>query len=257
MELFVNAFRHSFFGDIGLSILAASLVLVRILSFVHFAPVFSHKSVPAYVRIIFAFLLTNLIADYVVVQEIPKEGYSLVYAIMVNIVLGFIMGFVSNLMFTTVVAGGEMMDSAMGFSAAQTFDPSLGSQTTIMGKFMGMLSIVVFFQVRGFEIMLEVLTNSFTRFSLYDPIMNINIAKIIHLSGDIINMGFLIVSPIVITILITDLVLGLISRAAPQINAFQISFTVKPTIGALIWLIIMPLFFTGLANLFLSPSRYF
>ena len=145
----------------------------------------------------------------------------------------------------------------MGFSSAQTFDPSIGSQTTIIGKFMSVLVIVVFFAVSGPEMLIIGLRNSLESFDLYNPSMAIDIGRIISLTGDIIEMGFILVSPVVLTILITDLVLGLVSRTAPQINAFQISFTIKPSVGSIIFIFILPLFMTALVNFLTSPSRMF
>jgi flagellar biosynthesis protein FliR len=120
-----------------------------------------------------------------------------------------------------------------------------------------MLSVVVFFAVGGPEMLLQGLSNSFEAFSIFNPNVSLNIPKIIHLSGDIIRMGFVIVSPIVLTILVNDLILGLLSRASPQINAFQISFTIKPVLGILILMLILPMFFSTVANIFTSASRLY
>ncbi len=257
MDLFVNLFRHNLFEQMGSGVVALGLVMVRILAFMHFAPIFSHKSVPATARIGMTILLTAMLSSKAFATQMPAEGFSLLFAIIVNFTLGFVMGFMANILFTIVVAGGEMMDAAMGFSSAQMFDPSLGGQTTILGRFMSMLSVVVFFYVGGPEMLLQALSNSFESFSIFDPVIKLNVPKIIHLSGDIIRMGFVLVSPVVLTILVNDLILGLLSRASPQINAFQISFTIKPVLGVMILLLIMPMFFTTVANLFTSASRLY
>ncbi len=257
MDLFVNLFRHNLFEQMGGAVVGLGLVMVRILAFMHFAPIFSHKSVPATARIGMTILLTAMLSSRAFAAPVPPEGFSLLFAILVNFTLGFVMGFMSNILFTMVVAGGEMMDAAMGFSSAQMFDPSLGGQTTIFGRFMSMLSVVVFFAVGGPEMLLQGLSNSFESFSIFDPNIKLNIPKIIHLTGDIIRMGFVIVSPIVLTILVNDLILGLLSRASPQINAFQISFTIKPVLGIIIFILILPMFFTTVANLFTSASRLY
>lgn len=257
MDLFSNLFRQELFAELGYSVIAVSLLLTRLLAFVHFAPVFSHKSVPAHARIGLAFLITTMLAPQALETPIPDDGYSLLFVVILNFLMGFIMGFTTNLLFTIVVAGGEMMDAAMGFSSGQMFDPSLGGQTTIIGRFMSMLSIVVFFSVGGPEMLLEGVANSLDSFPIYSTSLDINVFRIIHLTGQIISMGFIIVSPVVLTILVNDIVLGLVSRASPQINAFQISFTIKPSIGVLVWLLIMPLFFSGVANLFTSTSKMF
>lgn len=257
MELFVGLFKHHLFASMGHSVVIWGLLLVRVLGFMHFAPIFSNKSVPSHFRIGMAIFLTLMLSPKAFAQSIPEAGYSLLFAVLANFALGFIMGFTANILFTVVVAGGEMMDAAMGFSSAQMFDPSLGGQTTIFGKFMSTLCIVIFFQISGPEMLIEGLARSLETFSIYDPNLKVNIGKIIHSTGDIINLGFILVSPIVLTILINDLILGLLSRAAPQLNAFQISFTIKPLIGLLILLLILPTFFISVANLLAGAGKMF
>jgi flagellar biosynthetic protein FliR len=257
MELLAKFFRQELFSHMGESIVLASLILIRVLGFLHMAPVFSHKSISSLSRIGLSILFTMFLLDIHSVQKTPSEGYYLPYVAVLNLAIGLLMGFTGRVMFSIVSAAGEMMDAAMGLSSAQTFDPTMGAQTTIMGKFMAILSIVVFFAVSGPEMLLQGLSNSIDSFPLYSPIVSINIYKLVSLTGDIINMGFILISPVILTILVNDLVLGLISRASPQINAFQISFTIKPTIGIIVFLLILPLYFTGVANLFSSTSRLF
>jgi len=255
MELLAGFFRQEALSSHSEWVIAASLVLVRVIAFLHEAPVFGHKNISTLSRIGFGIFLTMILMASIDIPRPPSTGYYLPWAITINAILGLLIGFVAKLMFETVVAGGEMMDSSMGFSSAQTFDPHSGAQTTIMGKFMSMLSIVVFFWVKGPERLIESLHKSFGSVDIYAPTFSIDALKIVHLVGDIISMGFIIVSPIVLTIMVLDIVLGLISRAAPQINAFQISFTIKPSVGAIVFLLIMPLFFMGLTNFFSSAGR--
>ncbi len=257
MDLFADLFRQNVFASMGSSLIGFSLFLVRMLAFVHFAPILSHKSVPSHVRIVLSFLMTAMMSPKLFDMPVPEEGYSLFFVIFINFIIGFIMGFTANILFITVVAGGEMMDAAMGFSSAQTFDPALNTQTTIFGKFFNVLSIVIFFYIGGPEFLLQGLANSVDSFSVYSSGFDINVNKIITMCGNIINMGFVLASPVVLTILVNDIVLGLISRTAPQINAFQISFTIKPSIGSITLILIMPLFFTALINFFSRINSLF
>ena len=257
MGEFTNFFRADILNQLGEWGIAYGLILARILGFIHIAPIFSHKSVTGMVRIGAAMLLSFVMLDIIEAKPIPDEGYFYPASILINVMLGMIIAFIARLMFDAVITGGEMMDSSMGFSSGQMFDPATGHQTTIIGRFMGMLGIVVFFSVRGPELLIKGLDKSFQMFDLFQPNISMDIGKLISLTGDVITMGFIIVSPVVLTILIADLVLGLISRTAPQINAFQISFTIKPSIGSIIWLLIMPLFFSALRDFFTDPSRFF
>lgn len=257
MELFANFFAQDILSSNIEWIAAASLVLARIIAFMHMAPVFGHKSISSMTRIAVSVIIAAILFATLELKAPPMQGYSLFWAVSLNVALGSLIGFVSRIMFETVVAGGEMMDSSMGFSSGQTFDPQSGSQTTILGRFMSVLSIVVFFFIGGPEMLLKALHNSFLNFNLYQPNLSLDVFHIVSLVGDIISAGFVLVSPVVLTILVTDITLGLISRASPQINAFQISFTIKPSVGAIVFILILPLFMSGLMNFFMSPSRYF
>ena len=250
-------FGNEILSGMGEWIISATLIFTRIVSFVHMAPVFSNKSVFSMVRIAFSLILAFIFFDIHPAINLPEEGYYLPFIIFLNVVIGLMIGYISRLMFSIVTAGGEMMDSSMGFSSAQIFDPASGAQTTLIGRFMSSLAIVIFFIVRGPERLIAGLYKSFEIFPLYGAEINYGVDKVISLTGDIISMGFVIISPVVLTILLNDLILGLISRASPQINAFQISFTIKPSLGSIVLILILPLFMGGMFNLFSSASRYF
>ncbi len=250
-------FGNEVLAGLGQWITSASLIFARIVSFVHMAPVFSNKSVFSLARIAIALILSFIFFDIHPDIKVPDEGYFLPYVLFLNVAIGHLVGYISRLLFSIVTAGGEMMDSSMGFSSAQIFDPGSGAQTTLIGRFMTTLAIVIFFMVKGPERMIAGLYKSFELFPLYGADISFEIDRIISLTGDIITMGFIIISPVVLTILLNDLILGLISRASPQINAFQISFTIKPSLGATVLILILPLFLTGMMNLFTSGSRYF
>lgn len=257
MQPLVDLFERDMLSMSADWVLGASLIFVRIITFLHVCPIFGHKSFTSLSRIGLGILLSSGALEIINYQKVPLEGYSITFALFQNAVLGFLIGFLVSVAFATVTAGGEMMDSSMGFSSGQIFNPTTGSQTTIVGNFMNMFSIVVFFAVGGPEMLIEGLYKSMETFPIYNMNLSFNVDKFIHLSGEIISMGFILVSPIVLTILINDLVLGLISRASPQINAFQISFTIKPTIGTIMFLITLPLFMSALSNFLSSPSRFF
>jgi flagellar biosynthetic protein FliR len=254
--------NQAFFGNPVLMsmtqwVITASLIFARVVSFLHLAPVFSDKGVTTMIRISMSLLLSFILYDILPNIQEPAGGYYLPYVLGLNIAIGLMMGYVTRLMFSIVIAGGEMMDSSMGFSSAQMFDPASGAQTTMFGKFMSSLAVIIFFFCEGPENLIRGLHKSFETLPLYSANITYEVDKVINLTGDIISMGFIVVSPIVLTILLNDLILGLISRASPQINAFQISFTIKPMLGLAIFIMILPLYFRGLINLLSSPVRFF
>ena len=233
------------------------LVFSRILAFASTAPLIGHKTIPALVRISFSILLTLIIMPNLQVPEFYPKDFQFVYLIVINVMVGLFVGWVAHLVLEIGRTAGEMVDMQMGLNAATIFDPGTQTQSTIIGKFFDTLTLTLFISVGGMEKVIEGLYKSFNAFPIIIYEFNIHFDKLLKATADVIAIGFLIVSPIVITILAIDLILGLMSRAAPQINAFQISFSIKPSIGVILLIILLPALFQVLTSLFNNPNRFF
>ncbi len=242
------------FGGIWIIIL---LVFSRVLAFASTAPLIGHKSIPALVRISFSILLTLILMPNLTVPDVYPKDFQFVYLIVINVMVGLFIGWVAHLVLEIGRTAGEMVDMQMGLNAATLFDPGTQTQSTIIGKFFDMLTLTLFISIGGMEKVIEGLYKSFNAFPIVMYEFHISFDKLLKATTDVIAIGFLIVSPIVITILAVDLILGLMSRAAPQINAFQISFSIKPSIGIVLLVMILPALFQVLASLFSNPTRFF
>ena len=75
---------------------------------------------------------------------------------------------------------------------------------------------------------------------------------LIKMSSNTLYMGLQIASPILLATLAQDIILGVISRTAPQVNVFQLSFLFKPVLGAAIMVWILPMFMNVIEEYFLS-----
>ncbi len=235
----------------------ALLVFSRVLAFASTAPLIGHKGIPALVKISFSMLLTLIIMPNLAIPEAYPKDYQFIYLIVINVMVGLFIGWAAQLVIETGRIAGEMVDMQMGLNAATIFDPGTQTQSTIIGRFFDVLTLTLFISIGGMEKVIEGLYKSFTAFPILMYEFNINFDKLLKATTDIIAIGFLLVSPIIITILAVDLILGLMSRAAPQINAFQISFSIKPSVGIILLIMLLPALFQVLASLFSSPNRFF
>ena len=233
------------------------LVFSRSLAFASTGPLIGNKSIPVMAKIAFAIMLTLIMLPNIeVASEYPK-GFKFIYLIIINVLTGLLIGWVSSLVIEIVKVAGEMIDMQMALNAGVIFDPGSQTQTTLLGKFFDFLALSIFISTGGMERVIEALHKSFTTFPVIMYHLNINFDKLVRGTQDVLTIGFLIVSPIIVILLIQDLILGIMSRAAPQINAFQISFSIKPSTGFLIILVLLPTFFEILSGLFNNPMRYF
>ena len=232
------------------------LIFARTIGFISTAPLIGSKQIPTLVKVGFAIVLSLIFMPMIDTPSEYPKGYKFIYLIFMNAAIGMFIGWVSSLVIEIARVAGEMLDSQMALNAATVFDPGTQSQTTIMGHFFNMLGLVIFVSIGGMEKVIEGLFKSYNTFPVIVYSFNFNFLKVLKATADLISIAFLVVSPIIMILLTVDLILGLMSRAAPQINAFQVSFSIKPSVGILLILILLPALFQILAKLFLDPNRY-
>lgn len=234
----------------------ALLVFVRCMAFVTMAPPTSHKSIPVMVKIAYAISLTLMILPTLKEPEYYPKNHEFIYQIVLNIFVGLFIGWLSMFVMEIVKIAGEIINSQMSLQSASLFDPGSQTQTTIIGKFFDLLVFVVFLSCSGVEKVILGLSKSFNTFPILITSFDINMLKVLNATYQVVLIGFLISSPIVMTLLAIDLILGIMSRAAPQINAFQISFGIKPSVGVILLLLLLPALFPVIKGLCEQPFRF-
>lgn len=235
---------------------AGMLVFVRCIAFTAMAPLVGHKSIPVIVKIGFAMSLTLLILPNLDVPVKIAHNHYFVYVIIMNVLVGMMLGWMASLVIEIARAGGEMINMQMALHAANLFDPGSQTQTTILGKFFDMMAITLFVTVGGVEKLIEAIHSSYNVFPIFVETINFNIESTMSATANVIALGFLLISPIMMILLTLDLILGLMSRAAPQINAFQISFSIKPSVGLILLLLMFPAFIPIIVSFFKEPMRF-
>lgn len=235
------------------------LILARVLGFVHIGPAISQSTIPMLVRVGFAILLTMIISS--VVPAAPKDmgSYNYVLSIVLNLLAGMFVGFLTSQVLYIVQVAGEIMDNQLGLNSVSLFDPTLG-QTTTLSLFFKTFAIVLFLYCGGMEMTLITFLKSFEIFPLTAvdfTTFQIDIPQIIELTGKVITVGIIASSPIIVVILFMDVVLGLMSRAASQINPFSLSFSLKPVIGALVLVLIYPFLKDKIVEIILKGVQVF
>ncbi|NLF82718.1 MAG: flagellar biosynthetic protein FliR [Candidatus Gastranaerophilales bacterium] len=232
---------------------AGLMLFPRFLGFILVAPVLSRKEVPGLIKLGFAFLLTLIFVGFFKNTPPPAE-YPMLVCIILNFIFGFIIGFIAQVIFDTISAAGEMVNMQMGMQSAVMFDPSAQAQISVMGRYFIFLGTVIFIKIGGVFWIILAFQRGFDIFPLYGTVIPlaqiVDMEYLIMLTGNILFIGLQIASPIIITTLCQDIILGTISKTAPQVNVFQLSFLFKPLIGCLIMIIILPLMVNTIVEYF-------
>lgn len=238
---------------------AGIMVFARLIGFMRLAPVFNRKEIPAMVKLSLCLIMTIVITPFVKSNLMLMDSFFL--SILLNIVVGAIIGYMAQLILLAIDAGADMINMQMGLSSAMVLDPTTSSQVSILGKAMSLLGILIFINLGGVYWLIRALLRSFEIFPLYAtsiPLNEfVNMQYLISMSSNVLFMGLQIAAPILLATLGQDIILGVISKTAPQVNVFQLSFLFKPVLGAAIMVWILPMLFNIISEYFLSYANIF
>lgn len=248
------------FPDFERYFAAGFMVFARLIGFIRFAPILNRKEINTMVKLALALLLTMILTPILNPAK-PDPSISPILLWLLNFAVGAIIGYIAQLIILAIEAGGDMINTQMGLSSAMVMDPTTNSQTSILSRVITLLAICIFINMGGLYWLFNALIRSFEIFPLYA--VHIPLEKIINLdylvktTSNVLYMGLQIASPVLLATLGQDIILGVISKTAPQVNVFQLSFLFKPVFGAAILIWILPMLIGVISDFFLSFSNIY
>ena len=259
MEQFLTQFAK-IFPELNLALGTGIMVFARMLGLFRFAPVLSAKFIPAMAKIPLALILTIICVLILKPQAIPDKT-SLFLGLLLNFTFGAIIGFIANCIISAISAGGDMINTQMGLSSAMVLDPTKGAQTSLLGTFFSYLAFYIFMCIGGLYWIINAFLKSFTIFPIYANSFSleaiINMDYLIQITSNVLFMGMQIAAPVLLATLGQDIILGIISKTAPQVNVFQLSFLFKPIMGSLILMWILPMLVNTINEYISSYAQIF
>jgi len=216
---------------------------VRILAVFSAAPVFSSRSFPVRARILLALLVA--VAAQGGLPEMPVVTLSSDMALgvlMQQLIVGLALGFVVRLIFACVEFAGELVGAQMGLNYASFFDPSLGGSASASARFFAYIGSLVFVVTNGHMVVLMAVVRSFEVFPLDQGWWKtLSLLHIHSLGADLFAAALWMALPMLGMLMFANMVLGIISRIAPQMNVFAIGFPVTLTVGLIGMLATLPM----------------
>ena len=228
------------FTDTQLSLWLSSFFwpLVRVGAMVASAPIFSSRQTPVLYRISLVLALTWLVIP--LVPEPPQVDAFSGEAFMIllqQLLIGVAMGFVLQMVFGALVFGGQVVAYSMGLGFASMMDPQNGVQVPVVSQFYLILATLLFLILDGHLLLIELLVNSFHTFPVAtDGITRNGLGQIVGWGSRMFVGGLLMALPVMAALLLVNLGMGVITRAAPQLNIFAVGFPITMIMGfILIW----------------------
>ena len=201
---------------------------LRIGGFVLAAPVASEAVVPTLVKIVLTLALAFLMAPLV---QVPA-GLSIfsatgMLAAVLELLIGVAIGMVVQLAFEALVFAGQSISLTMGLGFATLVDPQRGAQVPVLGQMFMIFGTLTYLAINGHLMLLGALAQSFHTLPIGARISTKEFScRWCCGARRCSTPGCLIALPAVIALVIVNLALGVVTRAAPQLNLFGIGFTI-------------------------------
>ena len=229
------------------------LVFARMTGMFVVSPIFGRQNLPVYYKVGFSFFVTLIVATSAPVTAPASSGSVAGYALLAlrEFVVGACIGFVPYLMFSAIYVAGQLIDMKIGFSMVNVLDPVSNMQIPITANFYFILCMLTFITVNAHHTVILTISRSYDLIPLGRLNIDADVIKtLLRLFSDVFVTGFRIAAPIVFTVLLTDVALGVISKAMPQINVFMVGMPLKILVGLIIIIIAMPAMMLILGELF-------
>jgi flagellar biosynthetic protein FliR len=225
--------------------------ILRVGGFVLAAPIASETVIPARVKVVMSLSLAFLMAPLV---QIPAalsifSGAGLLAAVQ-EVLIGVAIGMVVQLTFEALTFAGQSISMTMGLGFATLVDPQRGAQTTVLGQMFMIFGLLTYLAINGHLVLLGALAESFQTLPIGAAHIDQNFLLSVAVWGArVFESGLLIALPAVIALVIVNLALGVVTRAAPQLNLFGIGFTITLLCGFFVLMVGLDGIMTGISGL--------
>lgn len=207
-------------------------------------PLFGGPGVPSHVKVGLAALVAGLLFPVIPMQTpAPLETVELVLVVAQELGVGLGMGFIVSLFLYALQVAGQLMDVPIGFGMVNVLDPHFGGQIPIMGQFLNILAVLVFFSINGHHAVLRAFADSYALIPIGAAAWDGAIAEVaLRTVGATFLLGVRIAVPVVAATFLTDVALGVVNRAVPQINVFITGYPIKIFLGILVIAVALPVY---------------
>ena len=229
---------------------ATSLVLLamRIGGLVLVAPVFSSKPVPAPLKAGLIILLTILLQPAARLHASPTASITFESGFAETMV-GFALGLGAALIVGAAEAAGELIAIQVGLSGAAILDPLSGQQGPAIGQFCSLFAVALLLSLDAHLVMLDAVATS-TRVIPLGQGMNLTAGAraMVGSMTQLFALGLRFAAPVIAVVLVANVALAILTRAAPQLNILSVAFPVQIGAGLVAFaatIPVMALFFNG------------
>ncbi|MCX7678574.1 MAG: flagellar biosynthetic protein FliR [Spirochaetes bacterium] len=237
------------------------LIMIRMVAMMAIAPFYSSGAFPFKIRGALAFFITilifPLIAQRGVVMPDHLGGYTLL--IVQEVMIGLFIGFLVSVIFSAFQLAGQYFAVQIGFGINEVIDPLAQISIPLVGQLKNLIGLLVFLAINGHHFMIHAIFRSYELapiMTLSGGMMNSMMRFLAHAFSGMFVVALKISLPVVATVFVVTVSLGILAKAAPQMNIFMLGFPFKIMVSFAVMLLTAPLI-VRVMNVSLERSFHF
>lgn len=219
---------------------------VRVGGLLLLVPVFGQRTLPAVHRLWMTLLLALLLLPAARTASVAgREALELVPLVARELAVGLLMGFVVLLFLESAKYAGRLVGVHIGFGLANIMDPVTREQGTLIDQLQGLMVLVLFLTVGGHRMLLAALGTSFNLIPLGQAVLPHGVGEgLVRLFCQVVVLGIQIATPVLASVFLTEIAIGILSRGVPTLNIFTVGLPLRIVVGVLVLSATLPLFLT-------------
>lgn len=220
------------------------LILLRMIAYVVSSVVFGSSNISVPLKILLSLILSILIypSIHLSAADLQSMSENIILLSAREVMIGVSLGFLTRLFFFVVSMTGEVVSVSIGLGAAQMYNPMMGANSNTVGQFYMTIATLIFFALNGHHLLITGICQSYELIPLAQ--MKLNLGPYVEIATfvqDMMVMGLKMSAPIIGAILITNIAMGILGRAIPQINVLVTSMPVTLMLGFALMFLCVPL----------------
>lgn len=239
-------------------ILAVALIALRVAAVFALTPLFASAGVPANVRVLFVFALAIVIMSALAMKPLPVIVTlgQLLAAAVTEVVVGAALAFGVFTAFATFQLAGRVLDFQLGFGLANLIDPATRTSAPLLGTFLNLLAVAVFFAVDGHHLLIRGIVFSLEQIPPGSSLPQLDAGAMVAQFGAMFLYAAALAAPVMVVILLIDIVMAVIARTMPQVNVFIVGLPLKIFAGLVVLAISLRYLAPVMKNIFEQLFNY-
>ncbi|MDF2873740.1 MAG: fliR: flagellar biosynthetic protein FliR [Sporomusa sp.] len=234
------------------------LIFARISGIFSSAPIFGARNVPTTVKAGLSLIISYILLPLLIRPDFNSSDAFLPYIALVigEFLIGLILGFACSFIFYGIQMAGSLLDTQIGFGMVNVLDPQFGQQVPLVGNFKYILALLVFLASNGHHLFLAAVFQSFKLIPVSLGVFRPDMANIVvDMVAGIFIIALKISLPVLVSLLLTDVALGILARTMPQMNIFVVGVPGKIIVGIFVLSLALPFYIGFLEVVFNGTFR--